>query len=50
MYKHWQAGEERADRAGAKSAVARTYDDDAVFDFQSTPCGSFHAQSGAVRS
>jgi len=25
-HKHWQAGEERADRAGAKSAAARTYD------------------------
>ena len=30
---NWQTGEERTDRAGAKSAAARTYDDDTFFDF-----------------
>ena len=34
---NWWIGEERTDRAGAKSAAARTYDDDAIFDFPSTP-------------
>jgi len=41
---HWQTGEERADTAGAKSAAARTHDDDAFFDFPSTLGGNIHGQ------
>jgi len=47
---NWRTEEERADRAGAKSAVARTYNDDAFFDFPSTPWGSIYARGGMICS
>jgi len=47
-YTSWRTGEERAARAGAKSAAARTYDNDAFFDFQSTPWGSVYARCGVI--
>jgi len=37
IHTNWRIEEERADRGGAKNAVARTYTDDAFFDFPSTP-------------
>ena len=43
---HWPTEEEWADGAGAKSAVARTYNDEAFFDVPSTPCGSIYARGG----
>jgi len=47
---HWWTGEEREYRAGAKSVAARTFDDDAVFDFPSVPCGSTHEYGGVIRT
>jgi len=41
-------GEEQADRAGAQSAVARTYNDDAFCGFPSTPWGSMYARCGVI--
>jgi len=45
---NWRKGKERADRAGAKSAVACTYKDDAFFDFPSTPWGGMYASGGVI--
>jgi len=45
---YWRTEEERADRGGAKSAVARTYNDDACFDCTSTPWGSVYARGGVI--
>jgi len=45
---NWRTGQEQADRAGAKSAVTRTYNDDAFFDFLSTPWGSVYARGGVL--
>jgi len=45
---YWRKGEERADRGGAKSAVARTYNDDACFEFPSTPWESIYARDGVI--
>jgi len=45
---NWQKGEDGADRAGAKSAAVSTYDNDAFFDFPSTPWGSMYARGGVV--
>ena len=45
---NWQTGEERTDRASAKSAAARTYDDDAFLDFPSTPWGSVYTRGGVI--
>jgi len=42
--------EERADRASAKSAVARAYNDDAFFDFPSTEWGSIYKRGGVICS
>ena len=47
---NWRTGQERADRAGAKSVVARTYNDDAFFDFTSTPWGKMYARGGVICS
>jgi len=45
---NWRTGAKRADRAGAKSAVARKYNHDAFFDCPSTPWGSIYARGGAI--
>jgi hypothetical protein len=47
---NWQTGEERTGKGGAKSAAARTYDDDddAFFDFPSTPWGSVYTRGGVI--
>ena len=47
---NWRTDEEQADRAGAKSAVARRYNDDAFDDVPSTPWGSTYARSGVICS
>jgi hypothetical protein len=44
----WRTGEERAATASAKSAVARTYDDDTFFDFPSTPWGNVYTRCGVI--
>jgi len=45
---NWWAGEKWADKAGAKSEGGCTYNNDAVFDFPSTPWGSIHVHGGVV--
>jgi hypothetical protein len=47
---NWQTGEEGTDRGGAKSAAARTYDDDddAFFDSPSTPWASVYTRGGVI--
>jgi len=47
-YTNRRTGEERAGRAGAKSAVAPTYNDDAFFDVPSTPWGSIYARGDVI--
>jgi len=44
----WRTEKERADRASAKSEVARKYNDDAFFDCPSTPWVSMYARGGVI--